>query len=328
MKARTIKIIVFVVFLLVVVGLVIWQYSLKENYDNVFYNKDLNPNILTRPTFNSNLDPRNPEMYFDPNAYGGFIKGSSPNSGELGSDNTISSQSIGTPSQKVQMTSSQQVLRGKFDAGINDAGQFVKYSDYTPIQTDFASMASQNKNTKIDNYKKSLRNKSPDTLQYTVPSDLLPVPDMRQSPTRDPSDPSNFMYDRTVFAPLKKRNRNEADRIRGDLDIAPIKTGYFDVATVPQVDLVKGYMGYFNDIQEVQDIQDIAYSRSRDEALSDKQGVLKSDNKLTSIMTEIGKEMTSPKLVYATPPPVSLAPKDLDPWYSTITGDSKRTFAT
>ena len=314
------------------VGLLVYvhrTYQKKEGYGDVFYNADLNPNMLSRPSFNSNLDPRNETMRSDPNVYGGFIRGTSPQPGNLASTNTVSSLPMNKP-QNVKFSASQQVQNGKFSAGVNDAAQYVGYSDYSKIAPDFANIAqdqSQQKEMKEQEFKASLDNKDKSTLQYTLPSELLPTPDMRQSLTRDPSDPSNFMYDRTVFAPLKKRNRNEADRIRGDLDIAPIKTGYFDVATVPHVDLVKGYMGFFNDIQETQDIQDIAFQRARDVATDKKENLVKADSKLSSIMTVVGQRMMKPKLAYASPPSIPVVPdEELDPWYSDVSGVSKRAF--
>jgi hypothetical protein len=322
MKSNTGYYILLAVVVVVIGGLMYYNSTKAEHYSNVFFNKDLNSNVLSRPSFNSNLDPRNLSMLSDPNVYGGYIKGGSPQEGQLAETNTISSKAISAP-QQVNLKSTQQVQQGVYTAGVNDAAQYTDYSD-TAAGPDFAGMAGK---SDVKKYMASLSNKNPDTLKYTLPSELLPTPDMRQSLTRDPSDPSNFMYDRTVFAPLKKRNRNEADRIRGDLDIAPIKTGYFDVATVPQVDLVKGYFGYFADTQEMQDLQDISYERTRDMSENNQEGVLKSDNKFTSIMSKMSQDLSKPRLAYAVPPPVSTgADPSIDPWYSEKTGVSKREF--
>jgi hypothetical protein len=246
------------------------------------------------------------------------------------------------------------VSSGTYTAGMNDALSYVEYSDseydglpgsvagdtggssdYNVIDSDFAHLASDGtfQATKMQSsaqkYKASLSNKNPDTLKYTTPQELLPAPDMRQPLMRDPSDPSNFMYDRTLFAPLKKRNRNEADRIRGDLDIEPVKTGWFDIATIPTVDLVKGYFGYYNDITQYQDIQDIAYTRQQREATGGDAG--DSTRKLTATMTAVNQDMMRPSLKYATPPKLDFGPmeesyKNSNPWYSTMTGNSKRDF--
>ena len=59
---------------------------------------------------------------------------------------------------------------------------------------------------------------------------------------KDPTDPSNYMYDRTLFAPLKRRNgNNSADFIRGDIYVAPTRFGWFDVPSNPGTDLNAGF---------------------------------------------------------------------------------------
>lgn len=59
---------------------------------------------------------------------------------------------------------------------------------------------------------------------------------------KDPTDPSNYMYDRTLFAPLKRRNGgNQTDFIRGDIYVAPNKFGWFDVPSNPGTDLNPGF---------------------------------------------------------------------------------------
>lgn len=60
---------------------------------------------------------------------------------------------------------------------------------------------------------------------------------------KDPSNPSNFLYNRQISSPLRNANSNESDMIRGDLRIAPIKTGWFDTPANPATDLT---VGYFN----------------------------------------------------------------------------------
>lgn len=324
----------------------------KEHYADLYYNKGLDPSIMTRPSFNSNLDPNNMNMRFDSNVYGGFINGNSPNINNLASYNRVASDSLDT--QAFYNQNDKQGSREGFapprmravvqpagngapqfdpsvgqNIGTIDAAQYVTYADtdyeglaadnpqgnspsknssgYGTVANDFASLGNDGTfqaskmNSAATTYKASLNNNyNPNTLKYTVPKDLLPAPDMRQPLARDPSDPSNFMYDRTVFAPLKKRNHNEADRIRGDLDIEPVKTGWFDIATVPSVDLCKGYFGYFSDIQEYQDLQDIAYSRSREQSTG--QSTTGSTTALSNLTGMINKDMLKPKLAYATQP--------------------------
>ena len=329
----------------------------KENYADLYYNKGLDPSILTRPSFNSNLDPNNPNMRFDSNVYGGFISGNSPSAGNLASYNMVASDALGNQSyynparsskegfavhprmRSVVQPSDAQPSDAQFDPSVGqnvgtvDAAQYVTYADtdyeglsadnpqgdspsknsngYGTVANDFASLGNDGtfQATKLNSaaatYKASLNNNyNPNTLKYTVPKDLLPAPDMRQPLARDPSDPSNFMYDRTVFAPLKKRNHNEADRFRGDLDIEPVKTGWFDIATVPTVDLVKGYFGKFSDIEQYQDLQDISYQRAREEATG--KDTTASTTALSNLTAMITKDMVKPKLAYATQPNLAM----------------------
>lgn len=344
LNSRTV---LFGLLIILVVALMMCGCSQKkrEGYANVFYNKELDPATLSRPTFNSNLDPRNMNVRSDPYAYGGYIRGTSPGKENLASYNKMATAG----GSRREGFTSDQTSGGR--AGMNDALSYVEYIDseydglpgsdasshsgestYNVIDSDFAHLASDGtfqsaqKQSATQKYKSSLSNKNPDTLKYTVPSELLPAPDMRQPLMRDPSDPSNFMYDRTIFAPLKKRNHNEADRIRGDLDIEPIKIGYFDVASTPTVDLVKGYFGYYNDITEYQDLQDISYTRARNQA----QGIdsSASTQKLTATMSAMNQDMMKPSLKYATAPKLDFGPMETDrnPWYNVLTGHSKQDF--
>jgi hypothetical protein len=241
------------------------------------------------------------------------------------------------------------VKNGKYAAGMNDAANFTNYSDFTNLRpnkqmmlantlnmttsqgnanfgsagTDFAYLATpgsvqQQKMQETRKYKASLDNSIPNTLEYTLPSELLPTPDMRQPLMRDPSDPSNFMYDRTLFAPLKTRNINTPDRFRGDLDIQPIKTGMWDFATNPAVDNAKGYFSYFNDINQYQDLQDISYQRARD---SNGGELMQSSQKLNNLLTSLNNDMMKPNPVYASPPPLNFGPlkQENNPWYNSAT---------
>jgi hypothetical protein len=328
----------------------------REGYANVYYNKGLDPTTLTRSTFNSNLDPRNMNMRSDPNVYGGYIKGSSPGKDNLASYNKVASYLPQPKREGFADQTTDAMNSGKYTGGMNDALSYVEYidtdydglpgsvtattdhtgvNDYKVIDNDFAYLASDGtfqsaqRQSATQKYKASLSNKNPDTLKYTTPQELLPAPDMRQPLMRDPSDPSNFMYDRTIFAPLKKRNHNEADRIRGDLDIEPVKTGWFDIATIPTVDLVKGYFGYYNDIQEYQDLQDITYARQQREATGE--DATAATQKLTATMAAVNQDMMRPSLKYAVPPHLDFGPmepsyKNANPWYNTISGNSKRDF--
>ena len=332
-----------VVVIVVIIGIAVsWK---KEGYAPLYYNKGMDGNILSRGKFHANLDPTNPSLISDPNVYGGYIKGISPMVGDLAATNQEArSFALNGAKPRVSLSDERNLIRnGRLSAGVNDAAQYVNtrasqkesfqlineqgqvpgQGEYEKMNTDFAAAVSEKKMqaAKKSAYMKNNQNINPELLEYTVPSELLPAPDMRAPMERDPSDPANFMYDRTLFAPLKARNHNTPDRVRGDIDIAPIKTGWFDSASIPQVDLAKGYMGYFNDIQETMDIQDIAFSRERDQKLEKKQGVLQADRKMNQIMSSMGESMMKPKLAYASPPPLDFGPlqnnyTDNDPWYN------------
>ena len=103
--------------------------------------------------------------------------------------------------------------------------------------------------------------------QYMEPKELLPVPDMKKALARDPSDPNTFMYDRYLFAPLKRRYGNVyVDYIRGDLAIPQLRTGWFDVPPVAAQDLSEGYFADYLDIQQSTNIRDSLWERKPETA--------------------------------------------------------------
>jgi hypothetical protein len=260
--------------------------------------------LIWSPTrFHSNLDPANPNISSDPYAYGGFIKGSGcPDNEQLAVTNNPSNTNVYSSMQQPGPTREKfEFQTGAYTGGLNNFNVKTPSNDFSGIVDETTSPK------KAAPVKYS---SGPNTLEYTTPKELLPTPDMRQTLSRDPSDPSNFMYDRTLFAPLKKRNPNEADRFRGDLDIAPIKTGWFDIATNPSVDLTKGYFGYYNDITEYQDIQDIAYQRSRDES---NEAV---SQKLNTALSQVSKEITDLNPLYEPMLPMRLPVDNNNPWYN------------
>jgi hypothetical protein len=77
-------------------------------------------------------------------------------------------------------------------------------------------------------------------LSFFDPKQLLPKSDIR-SCFKDPQDPSNYMYDRTLFAPMKRRYNTGVDFVRGDLYIAPNRFGWFDTPANPGTDLNPGF---------------------------------------------------------------------------------------
>ena len=98
---------------------------------------------------------------------------------------------------------------------------------------------------------------------YTLPESLLPVPDMRKSLAKDPSNPSTFMYDRYLFAPLKRRyGKVGVDFVRGDLQISPIQTGWFSIPNPVKTDLMSGYFQDYLDIAQSTSIRDAVFERA------------------------------------------------------------------
>jgi hypothetical protein len=80
---------------------------------------------------------------------------------------------------------------------------------------------------------------------------------------KDPTDPSNYMYDRTLFAPLKRRNGGGGtDFIRGDVYVAPNRFGWFDVPSNPGTDLNAGFFNLnYPSFEQHVDNQDLEVKR-------------------------------------------------------------------
>jgi len=101
-------------------------------------------------------------------------------------------------------------------------------------------------------------------LSLADPQQLLPKTDLRHAGAyKDPSDPSNYMYDRTLFAPLKRRNGNiGTDFVRGDIYIAPAKFGWFDTPSNPGTDLNPGFFNLnYPSFQQNISEQETSFSR-------------------------------------------------------------------
>jgi len=384
----------------------------SEGYGDVYFNPELSGTIYTRPTFSSNLDPNNPNLRFDPNAPGGFIRGNSPPTGMLAATNTIDTKygftdpsmgylSSSTPgaTEGFRVTlpsvglsggnpnSLESVNNGVNTGGMTDAAGSVNFSDFgqwnankdtgsatgypgtfqahlsntlqtgannsasivAPEGTEFEQQGNnfsslinevdgsfaakrQNENAK---YQASLTKKYQTSSQELLDaSALLPVPDMRQASTRDPSDPANYMYDRTIFAKLKPRYNTVPDRIRGDLSITPLKVGWFDVVSTPAQDLSQGYFGTFTDIQQTSDLQDAIYTRDAAAKYGSANDTFTTSisDRVDQITKAVAQEMTKPKLSYGVAPPLNFGPlqrqyTDENPWYSSIAQVVNRSFA-
>jgi hypothetical protein len=227
---------VTIVIIAAVALLVVWwlcKNKKKEGYSEVFLTTGVNDSMVQRPTFKPNLAPR-----FDPfRESGGYIRGSYPNSYDV--------QAIG-PSPIEDMASLSNfdyaTLGGedKMNEGFNQACKKVKAGQYQLGEE--VALAS---------------------MDYTDPKDLLPEPDMRAC-FKDPTNPENYMYERTLYAPLKQRTTNYPDRIRGDLYIPPIRTGWFDSPCIPNVDLARGAtQGFIADVMGVDlELEDASYLRN------------------------------------------------------------------
>ena len=98
--------------------------------------------------------------------------------------------------------------------------------------------------------------------EYQETFDLLPVPDMKYSAGVDPTNPENFMYDRTIFGTLKRRYGNQVDFIRGDVPIKQEYRGWFDIMPATEKDVVKGYFDRYLDITQEAAIQDAQFDRT------------------------------------------------------------------
>jgi hypothetical protein len=88
----------------------------------------------------------------------------------------------------------------------------------------------------------------------------LPLGDIHQV-GMDATDPQNFMYTRTVFAPLKRQYGNQVDFIRGDIDVKQEFRGWFDARPATAKDLASSYFASYLDIQQATAIKDANYVR-------------------------------------------------------------------
>jgi hypothetical protein len=99
------------------------------------------------------------------------------------------------------------------------------------------------------------------TPEMQETKDLLPVPDMRYTTGLDPTDPQNFMYDRTIFGRLKRRYGNGVDFFRGDIDVKPQYRGWFDLQPPTETDVVRGYFENYIDIEQETAVRDAVFDR-------------------------------------------------------------------
>ena len=210
--------------------------------------------MVSRPGFRADLPPR-----FDPfRMSGGNIKASFPGFSKQGAGITPLSDNEGACTKE----SCQGSKEGFDDIDTADCNtgpsKSDKGGDFSSLGLMSESIAKYKKG--CDAVKEDAQMKFRSAQGYADPDQLLPQPDVRQC-LMDPSDPENYMYDRTIFAPLKRRNGyNTSDRVRGDLYIPPINSGWFYAPTIPSVDLQRAAINILNSSI---DNEDIIYSNSK-----------------------------------------------------------------
>lgn len=162
-------------------------------------------------------------------------------------------------------------LRGSAAGSMSAAGSQMVNSG-SPI--DFKTVGNYQQNTLLKNnllssaqVSQALNDKFRATPELQSAKDLMPIPDMKYSSGVDPTNPENFIYDRTLFSRLKRRYGNGVDFIRGDIDVKPEYRGWFDIRPPGDVDLVQGYFDKYIDIEQETRLQDSVFTRNS--AISD-----------------------------------------------------------
>lgn len=263
-----------------VIALVVHGKKKKEGYAEIMIAPSYDDFMVSRPTFKADLSPR-----FDPYRMGGgYIKTKYPAANQQAAGITPLSDSEGNWSDSdVSREGYDDEVMIEKDASTEGYAAFSSNGNY-PTEVNFSVSsangvpvpAADNKDfvsiglDKAEDLgyakgcsalKEDAVTKFKSSMGYADPEELLPTPDIR-SCLKDPSDPLNYMYDRTIFAPLKRRNANVfADYIRGDLAITPNRFGWFDTPAIPSVDLVKGAMSILSGASI--DSEDALYQTAR-----------------------------------------------------------------
>lgn len=213
------------------------QIKTRENYADLQFAKDYAAGSwVSRPSFRADLSPR----FDSTRTAGGNILGEFPG---------MSVQ--GAPLSPVESMAAVQVPNYATMGGFNGA--------YGDSRLPEGGLTTSQVNTILSNKFGRGTSSSPD---YTDPKELLPTPDMTKALARDPSDPNTYMYDRYIFAPLKRRyGQVNVDFIRGDLAIPQVRMGWFDPNPVARQDLTAGYFSDYLDIQQSTAIQDAIFER-------------------------------------------------------------------
>ncbi len=236
--------------------------KITEPYKDVFMAKDIpNDEFIARPNFEAQLAPR-----FDPMRNGMYNKlnGYLPNISQQASPvNPLGNGSFPVNAGTVDyaaMGNSAEIAEASADCAF---AKLKKYDAVNPTQNSGGSQVSEkfSMNFSGSNGLKKSSPAQPNALEYLNPQDMLPEPDLTSVLSKNPVDPDVFMYDRTLFAPLKRRNINNVDFIRGDIPIAMVKRGYFDVAANPNLDLIQSNLFISPDLESKVEMQDLVYTR-------------------------------------------------------------------
>lgn len=250
----------------------------SEPYQDVFMAKDIpNDEFISRPSFSAQLAPR-----MDPFRNGGYDKlnGYLPNvemqatpinplsNGSFPIDgNKVDYASLGTSSEIAQANEDCAMAKlKKFDSLNNSNNNSNNNIPQARTSEKFAmNFSGSNAPPMAAMQTQGLRKTSSmgnNDLEYLSPKDLLPTPDMESVLDKDPTDANVFMYDRTLFSPLKRRNLNNVDFIRGDLPIKQVKNGWFDSTANPGTDLMIGAVNIIApSMEERTEMQDLVYTR-------------------------------------------------------------------
>lgn len=188
----------------------------------------MNSLIMARPTYSQEQTPR-----FDPYRNSGTIRGSQPTEltqTAIGSEYRLYEKNVPAHenfSEKIKKSSNNNNMSSIQFEEIDAPNEMNS-------QTNFARLTDMNNDVAQAN-KQSNR---PDLSYQAAQLPKLGI----ENKFKDPTDPTNYMYDRTLFAPLKRRNGNQqTDFIRGDIYVAPNKFGWFDVPSNPGTDLNPGF---------------------------------------------------------------------------------------